>query len=315
MSNIDLSVIILTYNHEKYVKQALDSVLEQETDFNFEIIIGDDCSSDETVKIINEYYDKFPRLIKLIVQNKNVGTTKNYKECVHQSSGKYVTCFGGDDYWINKKKIDTQLKWLSLNPNYVGVGHGILIRSSNVDVIGHSPIRSMMGKDVILNDFTHDRNYPLPSVIYRNLKFDKMYNKYMNIITQNRLVDDLPISLILLMMGKVRILDEFYSVYRQVNRQNEGEAHNYNSIRTINQKLVDHYSIYKNLENEFGIKLTYLYSKKLLGFFFYGLKYNEINDFISFFNKCEIRIKISFLVNLPMETTTTLYHYIKRRFF
>lgn len=312
--NIDLSIIILTYNHEHYITHALESVLEQKTNFRYEIIIGDDCSSDDTIRILKRYKQKFPSIINIVLHDFNVGTTKNYCDCVKQSSGNFVTCFGGDDYWICDSKIEFQMKWLRENPSYLGVGHGILIKTDDGKLQGQSPGKKMLGKDVSINDFKKDKNYPLPSVIYRNLKYNELFDFYMDIITFDRFVDDLPISLILLLTGKIYIIDNFYSVYRLVNSSHKLIAHNYNSIRTTYQKTNDHFSIYRNLEKKLSIDLTYLYVKRLINYLLYCIKFSELEKFLQIFEKLERRIKFFFWLHLPKEFLITALQYIKRKY-
>ena len=73
-----ISVCLITYNHEKYIRKAIEGVLQQQTEFSFELIIAEDCSTDNTRKIVQEYADKFPTTIRLILQQKNVGPADNF---------------------------------------------------------------------------------------------------------------------------------------------------------------------------------------------------------------------------------------------
>ena len=90
-----VSVIVLTYNHEKYIKQALDSILRQKVNFDYEILIGDDASTDNTVKVLKEYKSKFPNIIKLFLNEVNLGATRNAYNLLVNAKGKYLaTCEG-----------------------------------------------------------------------------------------------------------------------------------------------------------------------------------------------------------------------------
>lgn len=110
-----VSVCLLSYNHEKYIKTAIESVLMQETDFPCELIIAEDCSTDSTRKIILSYAEKYP--IKLILQEKNLGMQKNLRSLLNAPEGKYVAFFEGDDSWTDPMKLKKQFDILESNPN------------------------------------------------------------------------------------------------------------------------------------------------------------------------------------------------------
>ena len=126
LENIKVSVLILTFNHEKYISQAIESVISQNTDFNFEIIIGDDASTDSTSDIASGYARRYPNKIKYIRQSKNLGTTRNGYECIQLARGKYIACCEGDDYWCDTNKIQQQADFLDSFPQYSAVTHEII---------------------------------------------------------------------------------------------------------------------------------------------------------------------------------------------
>lgn len=109
-----VSVCIPTYNHEKYIRNCLDSILDQECNFNYEIIIGDDCSKDNNRLIINEYADKYPDIIKPIFHEKNIGGEKNYLAVHNKAIGKYICHLDGDDYML-PGKLQAQVDFMDEN--------------------------------------------------------------------------------------------------------------------------------------------------------------------------------------------------------
>lgn len=109
----EISVIITTYNQEKYIAQAIESVLKQVDCPDFEIIIGNDCSSDNTLKICEEYQRKYPELIKIYPHQTNKGMLENLRFCFSKCSGNYIAICEGDDYWIDKYKLKKQYEKLS----------------------------------------------------------------------------------------------------------------------------------------------------------------------------------------------------------
>lgn len=120
MEKIMVSIICNTYNHEKYIEEALLGFLSQETSFEYEILIHDDASTDRTPEIIREYEKKYPKLIKAIYQNENqyskkVRITANIQ--FPRAQGKYIALCEGDDYWTDKSKLQRQYDLLEKNPD------------------------------------------------------------------------------------------------------------------------------------------------------------------------------------------------------
>lgn len=111
-----LSVLIITYNHEKFIAQALDSVLMQTVDFDYEIVIGEDYSTDDTRQIVLAYRDKHPDKIRLLLPDKNLGMHRNFVETYRACRGEYVALLDGDDYWSGRDKLQQQVDFLDANP-------------------------------------------------------------------------------------------------------------------------------------------------------------------------------------------------------
>ena len=115
MSKPLVSVVMITYNHEKYIKQSLDAILSQQTNFDFEVVVGEDKSTDSTLEICKSYGDK----INLIYSDNNVGMIPNYIRTIRAAKGKYIAVCEGDDYWIDPLKLQKQVDFLETNPEYV----------------------------------------------------------------------------------------------------------------------------------------------------------------------------------------------------
>lgn len=116
-----VSVCCAAYNHEKFISDAIDGFLMQETDFSFEIIIRDDASMDNTAKIIEKYEKKFPKLIKPIYEKENTFSKgiKPMADMFKVAKGRYLAICEGDDYWIDTKKLQVQKDFLDNNQEYV----------------------------------------------------------------------------------------------------------------------------------------------------------------------------------------------------
>ena len=117
-SPLIVSVLCCTYNHEKFIREALDSIVSQKVDFPFEIIIADDASTDKTQEIIKEYYEKYPHLIVPILRDKNLGIGPNYYDALNHVRGKYLAICDGDDQWIDPLKLKKQVDFLDSHPDY-----------------------------------------------------------------------------------------------------------------------------------------------------------------------------------------------------
>ena len=136
MEEVMLSVIMTTYNHERYIAQAIESVLRQQTDFRIEIVIGEDCSTDRTRAIAEDYAAQYPEAIRIITSAENVGWRKNYRRTIAAARGKYIALLDGDDYFTHRKKLQMQVDLLEANPD-VGMCYG---RSERTDEEGNTTI-------------------------------------------------------------------------------------------------------------------------------------------------------------------------------
>mgnify|MGYP000871081968 CR=1 FL=1 len=112
------SVVVLSYNHEKYVGQALDSVISQKTNFPFEIVVSDDGSKDNTRVIVEAYEKKYPGLVKVLPAAPNKGVVINFRDTILQCSGKYIAVCSADDFWQNPGKLQMQVDFLEKNADY-----------------------------------------------------------------------------------------------------------------------------------------------------------------------------------------------------
>lgn len=118
-----VSVHMITYNHAPYIAQAIEGVLMQKTSFPFELVIGEDCSTDGTRQIVFEYAKRYPDIIRVITSDKNVGMKKNSNRVSEACRGKYIAWCEGDDYWHRDDKLQMQVDYLEAHPE-CGLVHG-----------------------------------------------------------------------------------------------------------------------------------------------------------------------------------------------
>lgn len=129
VNNMIVSVIMITYNHEEFISDAIASVLEQQCDFDYELIIADDFSYDHTGCVIQQILNENPEASKIrhIKRENNIGRTGNFLDALKQSNGKYIAICDGDDYWINNSKLQKQVDFLEKNPDYTMVCHDAFV--------------------------------------------------------------------------------------------------------------------------------------------------------------------------------------------
>jgi glycosyltransferase involved in cell wall biosynthesis len=106
------SVLMLAYNHERFIAQAVESVLAQQTDFPFELVIGEDGSQDETTEIVRQFQSTHPDIIRPFIAEKNLGITRNFNRILRAARGDYIALLEGDDYWTTPDKLQFQVNWL-----------------------------------------------------------------------------------------------------------------------------------------------------------------------------------------------------------
>ncbi len=125
-----LSVLMITYNHEKFIGRSIESVLAQKTNFDFELIIGDDHSTDSTALVAKKYADQYPEKIKLLSHTSNMGVIPNFEHTLQRCKGKYIAMLEGDDRWIDELKLQRQVNFLEENPDYALCGGHTVSESS-----------------------------------------------------------------------------------------------------------------------------------------------------------------------------------------
>jgi len=112
-----VSVCMITYNHEIYIREAIEGVVGQQTDFSFELIIGEDCSTDRTREICLEYQKKYPAIVRVLISDTNVGMCDNHRRALDACRGKYIAFCEGDDFWHHPLKLAKQVEYMEAHPD------------------------------------------------------------------------------------------------------------------------------------------------------------------------------------------------------
>lgn len=225
---------MVTYNHEKYIKKAIDSVICQKLAGNIEILIGDDGSSDSTVEILNSYA-LINSNIKLFL-HENKGLSQNVYELFMNARGKYIAILEGDDYWIDENKLQKQIKCLQEH-DALAVACNSIIIDSEENVIGKWSIfnydKEISKKEI--EKYQHLLFHP-SAVLFKNI-FANSNNKYEIIASAHRMSGN-HTGLINLLgaEGKIYLSNEAYTVWRKVT----GNGTNFSAKR--NYSLEDYHA-------------------------------------------------------------------------
>ena len=225
-----VTVYLSTYNQEDYVAQALDSILMQKTDFDFEIIAADDCSTDGTQAVIMDYVNRHPGKIIPFFTSPNVGGCKKLTDILDAGlfRGEYLAWLEGDDYWLGEDRLQTLVDFLDANPEYSRVSHKRLVIDENGIEKGFDISDAVLNKPFTIDDFLAGRNYSDFGSVFRNY-FKTAGQKYHPLLLSSRNVCDFQDMFITQDFGPVFVLDRCFGVYR--SRSAAGHS-NYNSITT-----------------------------------------------------------------------------------
>ncbi|MCR5798943.1 MAG: glycosyltransferase family 2 protein [Lachnospiraceae bacterium] len=212
-----VSVICVTYNHELYIRQALDSILSQKTDFDFEILVGEDCSKDGTRDILREYEKRYPDKFRMYYRDENLGATRNEWELMMDAKGDYIAALELDDIWTDDNKLQKQYDFLEAHSEYIGVAHDFDIIDKDGNVVendDNKAIKDYLGKRFTLQDFL-DKGFVFQTGthFYRNIYKDG--GDYSIIYKADRLIRDKTVLSILLDRGDFYILPDDMSAYRR----------------------------------------------------------------------------------------------------
>lgn len=219
-----LTVCLITYNHRPFIQQAIEGILMQKTDFFFDVVIADDCSTDGTAEIVRRYAEENKDKITAIMQSPNVGAGQNFSQLLNVAGGKYIAYFEGDDYWMDENKLQSQVDVLESNPGYVSCFTKVL---------------ETFSED--LNDkrnFYHTGCWPKNVVGFDELIYIN-YIQTSSLVFRNHLVTPLPDWLLRLSVGDwpLSLLLSKYGGSYYINRQTSVHRNHSNGLWSSKTKL------------------------------------------------------------------------------
>ncbi|SDI03356.1 Glycosyl transferase family 2 [Pseudobutyrivibrio sp. 49] len=226
MGNKKVSIVVATYNQEKYIRKTLESIIAQKANFEFEAIVGDDCSTDGNAEIIKEFAEKYPDIIVPVLREKNLGMHGNTLDLMMRAQGEYIAFIEGDDYWIDENKLQKQVDFLDSHPDYVacfGFCHIVDAEGNRQEKLEQWSGFMKEGGEYTLQMF---QDYLLPgqtaTSMYRRVAYGALQQKLMEAnIDISKMIDRSQV-LCMLAVGKMYNLGEYLAAYRYVLTEGSG---------------------------------------------------------------------------------------------
>ena len=208
-----LSVFVVTYNQEKYIRQCLDSILMQEVDFDYEVVIGEDHGTDATRAICEEYAAKYPQ-VRLLPLIENLGVVKNWLRTISACKGEYVALCEGDDYWTDENKLKEQVRFLDSNKDYSLVyGTSKLFYEATGEYTDRSTAECWQG-DVFPYMLGNNFVLPLSAMFRKDDMMEAITVMKESVPEEHWKTADYPLFLTLARLGKFGYIPHSYGVYR-----------------------------------------------------------------------------------------------------
>lgn len=216
MKDIVLSVYVPTYNHEKYIARALDSILMQKTDFAFEVLVGEDCSTDGTRAVLQQYEKDHPGFFKMFYREQNMHGSgcSNALDLKRRCKGKYIVALEGDDFWTDPEKLDKQIRFLEQHPEYIAVSHRCVVVGEDSTPNGEQYPGCGDEEYTFRHFFSEIMPGQLATVMYRNYFLDDTFDR--SLMEKGLTPGDRLMYFAFLCHGRVFCMQEEMSAYRHI---------------------------------------------------------------------------------------------------
>jgi glycosyltransferase involved in cell wall biosynthesis len=205
---VKLSVVMITYNHGRFIAHAIESVLAQRVNFDCEIVIGDDCSTDDTRAIIMDYHRRYPGRILPLLRDQNIGGPRNMEATLAACRGQYLALIEGDDYWTCHDKLQRQVDFLDAHHDCAICCHRVqILDEMNTGQAGVFPSRgagSYTIEDLLKENFV----FTCTTVVRRDL-FGPLPECFLEMN-----IGDWPRVALVARRGRIELMDEAMAVYR-----------------------------------------------------------------------------------------------------
>lgn len=285
MEEIMLSFCLVTYNHEKYILECLESIFKQKVNFKMEILVGNDCSQDATAQLIKDNYGD---RVNLIDRKENLGLCKNLYDLFLKAKGRYVYMFSGDDYIKDEYMLQKQVDFLEEHPEYFSASARNLNYNQAKDSFSESGIDF---GDYTIVDFFMDGKIPCIYGTMRNVfAKDQANNYFLPLGAKNN--EEVKMWLYTMDQGKKYIFEDYMTVYRFVNQKG---ASNYFSNMTYLKLFTDYYQDILMLEPVYGKKYNLKPYKLITMNKYCNLMSDSIKSFFTFMRTLKLGDAISLI--------------------
>ncbi len=204
-----VSVAMITFNHEKYIREAIEGVLMQKTNFQYELVIGEDHSTDGTREICCEYASLNPGIIRILPSDTNLGIMLNFSRTLRECSGKYIAICEGDDYWTDPTKLQKQVDFLNANPSFVGCFHNTEERYEDGILSSFLYVKLKYAQSISFNDLSYANLMPTCSLVFINKNIRNLPDWF-----QELPIGDWPLNLINAQYGNFWYIPHVMGIHR-----------------------------------------------------------------------------------------------------
>lgn len=201
---------MITYNHERFIRQALESVLAQHVNFDYEIVVGEDCSTDGTRAILMDFYRRYPERIVPLLHDRNIGAMRNFQATLAACRGQYLAILEGDDYWTCEDKLKRQVDFLDQHPDYAISFHRAQIRDeTGAGRAGVFPHLGLKAGSYTIEDLLVENFISTCTVMYRWGSVGPLPDWFPDLK-----LGDWPLHILVAQSGKISLAHEIMAVYR-----------------------------------------------------------------------------------------------------
>lgn len=268
-----VSVFMMVYNHENYLHEALNGILMQKCNFDFEIVVGEDFSKDNSRKILLDYLAKFPGKFKLLLPDRNIGANENQRLVLQNCTGKYVAICEGDDYWVDPLKLHKQIDFLEKNPKFLfSMGRVDVLTQKTGEITKMSEyVDPNINENYTLKDYIKGPFSQSSSFVFRNLKEaypDWFYNVHagdQSLVIINTGVD-----------GNIKYHKDLFSIYR-VNESSVTFDLDFKRLKKRGVFFLNKVNEYTNFKYNYIIQIRILINK----FYYHSRSSNLIIKYTS----------------------------------
>lgn len=215
-NDIILSIYVATYNHENYIVRALDSILMQKTKYKFEVLVGEDASTDNTRTVLKAYEQQHPGVFTIFYREENMYNAEvcNSQDLRARCKGKYMIALEGDDFWLDENKIETQIDYLESHPECIAVAHNCVVVGEDSKPNGETYPECKDEKYTLRHYFSEIMPGQLTTVMYRNYLQNSSFDS--SLLDKQLTPGDRLIYFSLACHGEIHCIQKAMSAYRHI---------------------------------------------------------------------------------------------------